>query len=476
MKKAFSLLLVLVLILGLAACGSSAGTGGENSAAEPKNQFMAGFGMVDITPKDEVPLASYGDSKDRISDGKISNLEARAVVLQDENGDMLVFAVGDVSWCPSKLGETIRTELAAELNIPENNIILSGTHTHASVDTNLISMPSVTKFNLQYIEGMKNAIRQAIADLKPAQVYQGNTNAPGLNFVRRYIMDDGSLIGDGARGTGTVIERQETIVDDELQLLKFVREGGKDILIANFQCHPHMEGKSTNISAQVVGTFRDAVEKDMGIHCLYWQGAAGNINSKSRIANENTVTDRVQWGQKLCNYAKKVYNDLALVETGPIKVTEVTYTGNVNHAKDHMVDQAQDVMDYFNAGHTTTEAANYGYEKYGIASIQAASRIISNKKQPLTKDMVLYAWSFGEIGGVVLPYEMFDQSGMQIKTQSPFARTFIVGYSYPAYTGYIPADYAYDIGGYEVDNSAFAKGTAEGMVAEYLKMLNELHN
>ena len=85
------------------------------------------------------------------------------------------------------------------------------------------------------------------------------------------------------------------------------------------------------------------------------------------------------------------------------------------------------------------------------------------------------AWSFGEIGGVVLPYELFDVSGMQMKEQSPFERTFIVGYSYPAYCGYIPADYAYDIGGYEVDNSTFAKGTAEEMVAEYLKMLNEMH-
>lgn len=475
MKKAISLMLVLVMALGLAACGGAA-NGGDNSATEPKGQFKAGFGMVDITPNDEVPLGSYGDAKDRISTGRLSSLEARAVVLQDENGDMLVFAVGDVSWCPNKLGTTIRSELSRELDIPEANIILSGTHTHASVETSLTTMPSVTKFNLQYIAGMKDAVKQAIADLKPAQVFEGSIKTEGLNFVRRYIMDDGSLIGDGARGTGTKIDRHETEVDNELQLLKFVREGGKDILIANFQCHPHMEGKTTNISSQVVGTFRDAVEQEMGIHCLYWQGAAGNINSKSRITEENRAKDRVEWGELLCGYAKKAYNDLTPVATGPVKVSEVTYTGNINHAKDHMVKEAQDVMDYFNAGHTTTEAGNYGYEKYGIVSIQAASRILSNAKQPETKDMVLAAWSFGEIGGVVLPYEMFDQSGMTIKKESPFQRTFIVGYSYPAYTGYIPADYAYDIGGYEVDNSAFAKGTAEGMVAEYLKMLNELHN
>ena len=475
MKKIMCLLLSIIMLLSLVACAGGSAGSEAGATTEAKGVFMAGFGKTDITPKDPVPMASYGDSKDRISTGMYSYLEARAVAVKDENGDMLIFIVGDLSWAPSNLGGKIRTAISAETGVPENHIILSGTHTHASVDTNLTEMPAVATYNQLYVDGMTKSALLAIEDLKPAQAYQGSTQTQGLNFVRRYIMDDGSLIGDGARGTGTVIERHETEVDGELQLLKFVREGGKDIMIANFQCHPHMEGKTTNISSQVVGTFRDAVEADMGVHCLYWQGASGNINSKSRIAEENRTSDRKEWGNILKDYAKEVYNTLTPVATGPIKVMEVTHVGNINHASDHMLEQAMDVKAYFDQGHTTTEAANYGYEKYGINSIQHANRIISNARQPATKDMLLAAWSFGEVAGVVLPYEMFDVSGMQMKQQSPFERTFIVGYSYPAYTGYIPADYAYDIGGYEVDNSAFAKGTAEGMVAAYLEMLNEMH-
>jgi len=475
MKRLLSLILSLLLAVSLVACGKSDSPAGDSASGKTESTFMAGFGMMDITPKDAVPLGSYGDAKDRISTGLYSYLEARAVVVQDENGDMLVFAVGDVSWCPSALGSKLKLELSKELDIPETHIILSGTHTHASVETSLTEMPSVVAFNQRYIDGMKKAVHMAIEDLKPAQAFEGSIQTEGLNFVRRYIMDDGSLIGDGARGTGTVIVRHETEVDSELQLLKFVREGGKDILIANFQCHPHMEGKTTNISAQVVGTFRDAVESEMDVHCLYWQGAAGNINSKSRIAEENRTSDRIEWGKLLCGYAKQAYDTLSPVATGPVKVEEVTYTGKVNHSRDHLVEEAQDVKDYFNKGHTTSEAGDYGYEKYGIVSIQSASRILANAKLGETKDMLLAAWSFGEIAGVVLPYELFDVSGMQIKDQSPFARTFIVGYAYPAYSGYIPADYAYDIGGYEVDNSTFAKGTAEEMVTEYLGMLENMH-
>ena len=62
-----------------------------------------------------------------------------------------------------------------------------------------------------------------------------------------------------------------------------------------------------------------------------------------------------------------------------------------------------------------------------------------------------------------------------MKDNSPFTRTFIVGYSYPSYSGYIPTEEAYANGGYEADNSNFAPGTAEAIVDSYLGMLNDMH-
>lgn len=471
MKKAVSIVLVLCVLLGLTACGS----GGEaGSTTEAKGQFMAGFGLTDITPRDSVPMASYGD--DRMSTGWYSNLEARAVAVQDENGDILVFVVGDVSWCPMELGGTIQETLSADLGIPKEHIILSGTHTHASVSTSRTDIPSVGDFNKKYINGMVDAAKQAVADLKPAQVYVGSVQTKGLTFVRRYIMDDGSYCGDNFYGTGTKEVGYATKPDEEMQMMKFVREGGEDILIANFQAHPNLEGRSTNISAQVVGAFRDAVEKDMGIHCLYWQGAAGNLNSYTRLAEDRRTTDRVEWGQILCNYAKSVYDDMTQVQTGPIKVNSTNYTANVNHAYDDLIDYARLVDEYFKEGCTAREAAEYAWSfDVGIHSVYHARRIISNASLPDTKTMYLLAWSFGDIAGVVLPYELYDESGMQMKQQSPYVKTFIVGYSYPAYVGYIPTADAFDTGSYEADNCTFEKGTAEKVVEQYLNLLNEMH-
>ena len=86
--------LILCLALGLVACGGAAGGSGEGGQTEPKAQFKAGFGMADVTPEGSVPLASYGDSRERMSTGMYSFLEARAVAIQDENGDLLLFITG----------------------------------------------------------------------------------------------------------------------------------------------------------------------------------------------------------------------------------------------------------------------------------------------------------------------------------------------------------------------------------------------
>jgi len=446
--------------------------------------FKAGFGMVDISPKNSVPLSGYGASQNRMSTGNYSTLEARCVAVRDTEGQILFFLVADIINAPIGLGNTIRNDLSRELGIPAEHVIISGTHTHASVDTGLTNIPSVVEFNQSYVAGMKAAAYKALEDLKPAEVYVGSAQTLGMNFVRRYIMDDGSLIGDNAYGTGTRIVRHETDADPEMQMMKFVREGGKDILISQFQAHPHLEGKTNNYSSQTVGAIRSAVESTLGVHSLHWNGAAGNLNSRSRISSENRYganqTGVVDYGKQMCTYIQMNYDKLTKVETGPIQVRKVTYTANVNHMYDHMLEEAQLIVDYFNKGNSASASATYAHKvtkdcDMRINSYYHANRILLNAKLPATRDMDLAAWSFGEVGGVMLPFELFDTSGMQVKTQSPFEKTFIVGYSYPSYGGYIPTREGFANGGYEADNCTFAPGTAEGMVGHYLDMLNDMH-
>ena len=494
MKKIIAICLILCMALGLVACGGPGSTaeGAKGAAADGTTAggaktgvFMTGFGMRNITPKDSVPLDSYGDARDRMSTGIYTYLEARSVAVQDEEGGLLIFATGDVSWAPKALGSQVRTKMSKELNIPQEYIILSGTHTHSSVATGLTDIPSVAKFNEQYVTGMCDAIRDAVADLKPTEVYIGSAMTENMNQVRRYIMDDGSLDGDNAYGTGTKRVAHETEADRELQIMRFVREGGKDILISNFQAHPHLEGKTTNISAQTVGAIRDAVEKELDAHALHWNGAAGNLNTHGSLEGEltraNSVKDLQAYGEKMVDYIKPIYDNLTKVETGPVKVMEYTLDCPANHVYDSYLLEANMVVEYFKSGHTAGQTATYAHQlsaerglEKRINSYYHANRIVGNSQLGSTVSIDLAAWSFGQVSGFVNSYEMFDITGMYIKENSPFAITFVCGYSYPGGGGYIPAESVFMNGGYEADNCKFAPGSAELIADKNLEMLNDM--
>ena len=79
-----------------------------------EKKFLAGFGLANITPEESVPMASYGDDLRRFSEGKFTELEARALAVTDAWGESIVFITCDLSWCPSYLGDRVLEALTAE--------------------------------------------------------------------------------------------------------------------------------------------------------------------------------------------------------------------------------------------------------------------------------------------------------------------------------------------------------------------------
>ena len=474
MKKFLAILISVCMMLSLFACASGDNT--QQAASNTENaasSFQAGFGKADITPTGSVNMAGYGDQATRLSNGFVSYLEARAVAIKDENGDIMLFIVTDISFAYDVVGQNAIKTISKKLGVPEYHIVLSGTHTHNSVATWETGNTDTVKFNDKYVNGCLSACQDAIDSLLPAEVYVGSVMTEGLNYVRRYYMDDGSLIGDGTYGTGTTIVSHETEADREVQMLKFVREGGKDILITNFQAHPHLEGKLDALSADTIGAIRDSIEKKLDVDSLHWQGAAGNLNSYSRMEGEGGRIKRTEYGDKFADFVAMGYDSMTKVQTGPIKIATMNYVGDANHSMDHLLNEGLMVMDKFNSGVSISDCTAYAQE-IGLNSFYHARNIVGKAKLGATYDMNISAFSFGDVAGIVVPYEMFDTSGMAIKDQSPFAKTFIAGYSYPGYQGYMPTELAWQNGGYEVETSNYGPGNAEKLVEAYLGLLSEM--
>lgn len=479
MQKIICTFLIIVLILPLVACGGSQAVQSTVNSPAPtatapiaQNCFKAGFGYANITPtQDGLPMAGYSDG--RKSEGYMTYLEARAVAVRDENGEILLFVTADISFIRRKFGTMVMEKITEQLGIPEDHIILSGTHTHGSIDTEAGDQKGVAEYNAMASDGMVEAARLAIADLKPAKLYVGTAITEGLNFVRRYWMDDGSFTSDNFPGTGTTVVTHETEPDCEMVMMRFVREGGKDILVSNFQAHPHLEGKFTSVSAETVGAIRDALETEFDVHSLHWQGAAGNLNSKSRIPGETRTQDRKEYAQLMIGYVKEVWDDMRPVSTGPIQVVSRDYEAIIDHSRQHLLPQAQQVMAYYNEGHTAEECKPLA-NSLGLVSYHQAMRIVWNAENGYSFDAELIAWSFGDVSGIVTEYELFDTAGMFIKDNSPFEQTFIIGYAYPGTGSYIPTAEGFANGGYERDSCRYVSGTLEEMCEIYVDLLKQM--
>ena len=471
MKKLICLALCLAM-LALLGCGNAADGATEGAAS---GSFMAGYAKVNITPEDSVPLGGYGNSLNRMSTGFMDYIYATCLAMQDAQGNTVILMGVDMGGTGGVIHD-IRGMIGKELGLPEENVIIAASHMHSFADLTLTENSGIARYIPVLTQAMVNVAKAAVKDLAPATVETTSTHTEGLNFVRRYELEGGIFVGyeSDITESNKAIVGHESEADSELQLVKFCREEKTDILLANFQVHPHRGAgsSSTLITADLVGAFRDEVTAKLGYDVVYITGAAGNLNPYSMISEENITADFREQGKALAKYAINADSTYIPVSTGSIKAVGYDFVGKVDHSTDGMVSIAKDALNYYQQ----TNSVAMMREKYlsqGIHSPNHANQIIARSGSGATNTFRVFAFSIGDVGFAVAPYEMFDTNGMYIKENSPFKMTVITTCANGAY-GYIPTEIAIEHGGYEPDNTRYAAGTAEELAELYVKLLTDV--
>ena len=97
MKKLISMLVLLALAISLVACGASEGGAVQGSAAQSgtgfdlkEGQLAVGYGKVNITPEDSVPLGGFGNTDQRMSTGFRTYLYATCIAITDAEGNTAI--------------------------------------------------------------------------------------------------------------------------------------------------------------------------------------------------------------------------------------------------------------------------------------------------------------------------------------------------------------------------------------------------
>lgn len=149
-------------------------------AASPDCVYLGGYGLGPVRPAQRVGQGGIWVRAIAVSNGASTFVYAIA----DTVG---WFARYDADVCPTNdCGILdVRTDAAADLGIPIDNVIVGSTHTHAGADTYGGWGGIPTWYRAQLREAAVAAVKQAVANLEPAAIRVGETHLRSRNNERR---------------------------------------------------------------------------------------------------------------------------------------------------------------------------------------------------------------------------------------------------------------------------------------------------
>lgn len=464
MKKVACLIIVLAMTLGLCACE----LGGE------KTNLKVGYSRQCITPTKGVSLSGYANEPDRISTNVLHDVYVTCVAFR-EGEDTVLMISQDTLGVGAYVADDTRQQLAVATGVPENRIMIADTHTHSGPTVN--NKTAYAEFyNTVYIPAVTTAAKEALADLSLATLHGTKVETENMNFVRHYEMLDGSYAGANFGDYNLMAKKHLREPDREMVLVKIDRQDKekKDIVLMNWQCHPTFTGggAKTDVSADYVGTCRDAFENETGMLFAFFQGGGGDVVSSSKIYVRKTAWTVETYGQALARYAIDALPNMEKIKGEGIKTEQYKGEFATNKYRQDKLKEAQQVMDVYNKS-GSAEAKSFG-ATVGIPNGYTEARGILNcAKTGQYSKMELDALYVAGMAFVTAPWEMFSETAMYIKDNSPFRYTVVISQG-NGKTSYLPTKVAFEYGCYEAFNATYGAGVAEESAEKLVSMLKGL--
>lgn len=403
--------------------------------------FSAGFCRKVVNPVEPIGLGGWGSEAKRTSNDIVDDICVSVTALSDGE-NVVIFISSDTLHTSYTVYERAAKALEEKFGIAKEYVVFNSTHAHSAPAVHRgAACPGLEEYNPIYYGGIMEAAEEALRDLTLAEAFIGSVDTEGLNYVRRYInREDGSYLGNWLRPSRSMEEaRHETAADERLQTIRFVREGKKDIVMVNWQCHPcsaYITGEfATKVTPDWVAPMRQFAEEALpDTHVVYHQGACGNLVSNTGLLNEKSNTDYKRKGRELAYFVRQALKEKRPVETGKIRVIQEKVPCKL--------------------GKEWKEKSGEKAETYSLA---------------------LTTLAIGDLAFATVPCEWHDTCGRSVREASPFKMTFIHGYTNGA-NRYIPAAFCWNNGGYEVKSCYFECGTGEKLARHHIDKLWELYN
>ena len=442
------------------------------------NGLQAGFARVNITPPMGIPIAGY--YKVRLAERVLDELEANALAVTDGRETLLLVSV-DIIEMPSPYSDPIRERIARETGVPDDHILLCCTHTHTGPKLDGDEEPELRAAYFRFLSSrLADACRFALQDQKPACMGWAVSRAPGIAFIRRYRMKDGSIRTNPGIRNPDVLEPVGQ-ANDRVSVVRFDRQGGNTLLLTHFGCHPDTIGGCV-ISADWPGFVRRTLEKALdGVKCLFFNGAQGDVNHVNTLPGPGDLNgltmdfDDVMRGY---DHTRRMGRTVAGAVLQAVDKVQWTNDASVRAAQqvvfcpsNRPCPEELPLARQISALHRAGRDGEIPYQGMQLTTVVAeAERMLQLEHGPDEFALRVSAAAIGPVALAGIPGEPFAETGRAIQQADGWGLVLPLC-CVNGYENYFPLMQDFREGGYEARSCLFRAGVAETITDQCLALL-----
>lgn len=439
--------------------------------------FRAGASETDIAPP-KLPITTSGSFLVKHSEIVEGTLRARAIAL-DDGERRLILATADSLMIPRELIDRVKYRVETITGVPAANMLVSATHTHSAPPVmGALGTDEDPRYGLLLEERLVEAMAAAVKRLAPAKIGWASSMQWNHTHNRRWIvrpdrmksdpfgvlsvranMHPGHLNPDFAGPSGPV--------DPELSVVSLRRPDGRPLaMLANFSMH-YIGVPSKVVSADYFGHFCERVRQlqypDGGgadFVAIMTQGTSGDLHWMDYGKPKQDV-DLKGYAAELAEAACAAEKGAVYRDAVKLDALRTTLTLARRIPDGRRLAWAGEIMARLGGRTPANQQEVYAREQMYLAATPA-------------RELVLQAVRIGELAITAIPNEVFAITGLKLKAQSPFARTFNIELANGA-EGYIPPPEQHRLGGYTTwpARTAGLETEAEPKIVEALLTLLE---
>ena len=447
-------------ILGLA-CGLIAPGGSPTGRARAETPALrAGAAASNITPPLGQPIVGGWDSPPatHIHD----ELHARCLVL-DDGTTRLAFAICDNVGIARGVIDRAKELVREETGILAPHVLISATHTHSATTARsvnaLVADDELSSYQNFLARRIADGIRRAINHLEPARIGWGSVDVPTQVFNRRWHLKPGSPTPNPFGGTDKVVMNPGRGHDDllepagptdpEVSFLSVQSADGRPIaLLANYSLHYVGGVPRGEVSADYFAAFADRIGPRIGARTdagppfvgILTNGTSGDVNN----IDFRTPAEKSEPYRKIREVADEVAGAVAQAHREVSFHDRLTLAGSLRELT--LATRRPDETQVAYARSILAKPA--GAKPYHRHERTYAERTLQLADSPSEVSVPLQAFRIGGLGIAAIPFEVFTETGLEIKRESPLKPTFTIELANGSF-GYLPTPRHHALGGYE---------------------------